>query len=302
MKTKLSPFVYKVKGKKNYLFLDFLNGQLYNISPVGDPHELESQLIELELVIETEGVVPLKFLPNIDIYKTSVILRELQLRISGECHFDCAACGEIGKCKKDSACIEKEMVDLIADQVKYITIETLSIMGGNPLLNMKMVEYIKSKITAGNYRIMCSSPKINELEKVKESLDKMGIAITDSICNIGNISEENMSVNVAEFFFNQEFNPCWGAKLAIDVNGGIKHCMWSGNTLGNVEGITVPNLIFSRQCDELWELTKDKIETCKECEYRYSCSDCRVMTEQDSGSRHSKTFSCSYCPDTGEWT
>ncbi len=35
MKTRLSPFVYKVKGQKNYILFDSLRGQIFNISPEG---------------------------------------------------------------------------------------------------------------------------------------------------------------------------------------------------------------------------------------------------------------------------
>ncbi len=299
--TKLSPFVYKVKGKKNYLLFDSLRGLIYNISPEGCPYELESQLIENELVIKTKGVIPFKFRPNIEIYKLKLVLKELQLRITGNCFFDCPECGEIGKCKKGATDISKDLLDIIANQVKYVEIQSLSIMGGNPLLKLEMVEYIKSKIIAKNYRIMCYSCKIEELKKEKEIIDKMGITFTDLICDIGNIAEENMSVNVMEFFFNQEYNPCWGSKIAIDSNGDIKACMWSGKIFGNVRETSISNLIFTHKFDEFWKITKDEIEVCKDCEFRYSCSDCRVIAEKESGSLHSKTLFCSYCPDTGEW-
>ncbi len=50
MKTKLSPFVYKVKGNKNYLLFDSLKSQIFSIVPEGNPRELEAQLLENDLV------------------------------------------------------------------------------------------------------------------------------------------------------------------------------------------------------------------------------------------------------------
>jgi hypothetical protein len=55
MKTKLSPFVYKIKGKKNYLLFDSIKKLLFNIVPEGDPKELEVELIKNDLVIKTNG-------------------------------------------------------------------------------------------------------------------------------------------------------------------------------------------------------------------------------------------------------
>jgi hypothetical protein len=46
-------------------------------------------------------------------------------------------------------------------------------------------------------------------------------------------------------------------------------------------------------------LSKDNIEGCKDCEYRYGCFDCRP----DSNGRgaYQKPWFCSYNPKTGEW-
>lgn len=46
-------------------------------------------------------------------------------------------------------------------------------------------------------------------------------------------------------------------------------------------------------------LTKDEIEGCKDCEYRYACFDCRP--DSNGKGLYQKPWNCSYNPATGEW-
>ncbi|MGE5341626.1 MAG: SPASM domain-containing protein [Candidatus Omnitrophota bacterium] len=302
MKAQLSPFVYKVKGKRNYLLFDSLREMIYSITPEGSPEELEAQLIANELVIQTNGIIPFKYKPNTENYKSSLILRELQLRITEDCQFNCPDCGKIGKGIKTNGAINKDQVEIISRQIGNLIIESLVFIGGNPFIHLDVVEYVKAKINAASYKILvCGSSESTQFEKEKEILSKMGITFSESVCHTGNIIEEGISTDGKNFFFNKELNPCWGNKLAIDSDGEIKPCMWSDIKLGNINCISIPNLILSGKFDEFWEINKDKIEICKDCEYRYLCSDCRVGAVKDSGSLYSKSIGCSYSPDMGTW-
>lgn len=51
--------------------------------------------------------------------------------------------------------------------------------------------------------------------------------------------------------------------------------------------------------DAIRNLTKDKIEDCCDCEYRYSCHDCRPNSL--SGNIYEKPWYCTYNPQTGVW-
>lgn len=301
MKTKLSPFVYKVKGKKNYLFLDSLDGELFNISPEGDPYELESQLIELGLVFETEGVIPMKFKPNIDIYNKNLILRELQIRLSENCFFDCKGCGEIGNCKKGPGKMTESVFGELINQFRNIPVQTLTIIGGNPQLEIDRLKTLLSTITADTCQIMCTSPKIKEAKNEIKELQDMEISIKNTVCDITPIHEGKMSANITEFFYNKEFNPCWGNKIAVDFNGDVKPCMWSTQELGNFTTTSITQLIVTNKVNQFWHLNKDKIETCEECEYRYSCFDCRVLLERNDQPLTGKPLNCSYNPETCKW-
>lgn len=107
-------------------------------------------------------------------------------------------------------------------------------------------------------------------------------------------------MNEKSYAFNMKFNTCWGKKIAIAANGDIKPCIFSDMVLGNLERDTVTEILAKlRPC---WELTKDKVEKCKECELRYTCFDCRVIASRHSGDLHGANPNCFYNPASGNWT
>jgi len=299
MNAKLSPFVYKIKGKKNYLFFDSLRRIFFHVIPEGDPKEMEAQLLKNDLLIKTEGVIPLKFIPNIKSYKENLILRELQIRITGRCDIGCKNCGHPGECFRENKDMTKKDLKNIIKQLKHVVIESIVIVGGNPLLRMDLIEMIKKGIISSKYKVYLKDAKRFESEAKK--LTDMGVSITDSVCEDFLIDEQVMDVDVFNFFYNQQFNPCWGNKIAIDLQGDLKPCLWSNESIGNVKRDNIKDLIFSGRFDCFWELSKDKFEFCKECEYRYLCPDCRVITLKETGSINAKTFYCPYSPGKGVW-
>jgi hypothetical protein len=50
-----------------------------------------------------------------------------------------------------------------------------------------------------------------------------------------------------------------------------------------------------------WDINKDKIHVCKDCEFRYICTDCRAYVE-DPEDILSKPLKCDYNLYTGEWS
>lgn len=65
---------------------------------------------------------------------------------------------------------------------------------------------------------------------------------------------------------------------------------------GNLKGKKSINEVMQ---NNIKIFNKDKITVCKECEYRYACSDCRPdnFSENDKD----KPWNCTYNPYTGEW-
>lgn len=91
-------------------------------------------------------------------------------------------------------------------------------------------------------------------------------------------------------------NSCLNRKLSIDHNGDIKNCPTLPSTYGNANNDTLSAAI-TPEFMKYWNLSKDQINICKVCEYRYVCTDCRAFLENDK----EKPLKCTYDPYTLKW-
>src|SRR5690606_9314413 len=106
------------------------------------------------------------------------------------------------------------------------------------------------------------------------------------------------SNNPKQAFKSMNYNSCLYKKIGIDVNGNIKNCPSLERTAGNIHDTdfaSLKNIQFDTEF-----ITKDEIEVCKDCEFRYVCSDCRAFT--DSTTRHNaRPLKCGYNPYIAKW-
>lgn len=60
---------------------------------------------------------------------------------------------------------------------------------------------------------------------------------------------------------------------------------------GNIFINNIMNIVYSNNFQKYWYIKKDDIDGCKECEYRYICTDCRVFIK-DTENIYSKPIKC----------
>jgi len=127
--------------------------------------------------------------------------------------------------------------------------------------------------------------------------------IENNITNIhcGKIHENSFSVNIDLFMESQFHNSCLNRKISIDAEGNIKNCPSMSESFGNIKDTTLAEAIEKPNFKKYWNINKDKIHVCKDCEFRYICTDCRAYTE-DPEDILSKPLKCGYNPYTGEWS
>jgi SPASM domain peptide maturase of grasp-with-spasm system len=116
----------------------------------------------------------------------------------------------------------------------------------------------------------------------------------------GQICHATFSKNISHFTEAQQFNSCLNKKISIDEVGNIKNCPSQKKGFGNIETSNLIEVLNNEDFKMLWRIKKDDIEICKDCEYRYICTDCRVFI-QDSKNLFSKPSKCSYDPYTATW-
>ncbi|MFT5823184.1 MAG: SPASM domain peptide maturase of grasp-with-spasm system [Crocinitomix sp.] len=117
----------------------------------------------------------------------------------------------------------------------------------------------------------------------------------------GNISPEYFTLHFKSFLTLKNHNGCLYGKIAVDQNGDIKNCPSMVESFGNIEDTTLAEALEVPNFKNLWDLTKDKIDVCKDCEFRYVCTDCRAYIE-DPKDILSKPLKCGYNPYTAEWS
>ncbi|MDE5437495.1 grasp-with-spasm system SPASM domain peptide maturase [Elizabethkingia meningoseptica] len=121
----------------------------------------------------------------------------------------------------------------------------------------------------------------------------------------GNVSKEYFVSNIKFFTESKAHNSCLNKKISIDKDGNIKNCPSMQQHYGSVKNTLIKNVLNHPDFKKYWNLNKDDIEVCKDCEFRYICTDCRAYTERshinESGLDISKPLKCGYNPYIGEW-
>ena len=112
-----------------------------------------------------------------------------------------------------------------------------------------------------------------------------------------------------EFYINEEMfhnayltNTCWYGKFAITETGIVIPCVFERNIiLGDFKKQSFQEILESEILKKYWFLTLNQVKTCKDCEFKYSCIDCRPLGIASSGDLFGKNPRCTYNPQTGEW-
>lgn len=95
------------------------------------------------------------------------------------------------------------------------------------------------------------------------------------------------------------WNSCLNRKISIDKQGQLRQCPAMQQTFGAAESTPWLEVIQSPEFQEVWSVTKDHIDVCQDCEFRYVCTDCRAFTQDNQPL--GKPAKCHYDPYTAQW-
>ncbi|WP_430411130.1 grasp-with-spasm system SPASM domain peptide maturase [Kordia sp.] len=203
---------------------------------------------------------------------------------------------------------------------KETTIENVSRMA-------QFIKEQKSRIASVNF-IMPSSVKFTKLELedllkqnprihsiiIYNALEnknfdpirrEMGylIYVTKNILNekhCGIINEDYFYSNIKLFTESQQFNTCLNRKISVDKQGSIKNCPSMPQSYGNIKNTKLEEALNHPNFKKFWNIKKDDIKVCQDCEFRHICTDCRAYVENPKDN-YSKPLKCGYSPYTNEW-
>jgi SPASM domain peptide maturase of grasp-with-spasm system len=116
----------------------------------------------------------------------------------------------------------------------------------------------------------------------------------------GNINYHYFIPNINTISESLNHNSCLNRKISIDADGNIKNCPSMAQSFGNIRDTTLQEALDHPEFKKYWNVTKDQIAVCKDCEFRYICTDCRAYIENPED-MYSKPLKCGYNPYTCEW-
>lgn len=124
--------------------------------------------------------------------------------------------------------------------------------------------------------------------------------VVNSAMHCGQISPYYFVSNIETFTEGQQFNSCLNRKISVDVEGNIKNCPSMEHDYGNVSQTALAAALMQKNFKKYWNINKDQIKVCKDCEFRYICTDCRAFI-QNENDLYSKPSKCLYDPYAATW-
>jgi len=159
------------------------------------------------------------------------------------------------------------------------------------------------KFAEENMKITCitiyNSPQSNIRYHKQATIIQIKENIT-SHRNCGKISKDNFTCNINLYSESLKFNTCLNCKASIDTIGEIKNCPSMKVGFGNYRQVSLLETIKKTKFQKLWTIKKDDIKVCKDCEFRYMCTDCRAYIK-DTNDIYSQPAKCTYNPYIAKW-
>ena len=141
--------------------------------------------------------------------------------------------------------------------------------------------------------------RITHSPRYKVPINHRTLKITGPEC-CGVVYESLMISNIKTYMESKEFNNCLNRKLTISKDGLVTNCSQMSQSFGHIASVKLRDVVTSPEFQAPWSITKDQVDVCRDCEYRYACIDCRAITKS-STRPNPKPKRCTYNPYTGEW-
>jgi SPASM domain peptide maturase of grasp-with-spasm system len=143
----------------------------------------------------------------------------------------------------------------------------------------------------------------NKLIKNEEFGFGLIMAVEEQILsekNCGIVHPTYFTSSIEFYTESQHYNTCLNRKASIDRYGNIKNCPSMVDNFGNINNTSLLEAINKPGFMKYWNVSKDKITQCRDCEFRHICTDCRAYVENPEDI-FSKPLKCGYNPYDNSW-
>jgi len=167
--------------------------------------------------------------------------------------------------------------------------------------------YTKTKFNK-DYNKNKIQQNFNLNENIKLKFDTMRVSgrgdlklLDDDILNEKAITLsnfKNLTFKSKDFINNLKYHNCFSKKFYITAGLDIYPCVMERRiSYGNLKEKKLRDILVAQS--DVINLTKDDIEDCRECEFKYACFDCRP--DSTSENFKAKPYYCKYNPKKGIW-
>lgn len=118
--------------------------------------------------------------------------------------------------------------------------------------------------------------------------------------NCGVTDVRHFCNNLEHITESLQHNTCLNRKVAIDLDGNVKNCPNMPLVQGNIHQSPLSAIMAKPAFTRYWNIKKEDINGCRDCEFRHICTDCRAFTEQPED-LYSKPLKCGYDPYNCIW-
>lgn len=144
--------------------------------------------------------------------------------------------------------------------------------------------------------------ELYELSSVKDIVRLTGRAnielISDSQLKRKLITKNNFAYKITKNLVEKciSGHNCFSRRLYFSSDLGVYPCVMERRIChGNIKNKHLDEIIDNR----ILSFTKDTIEGCKNCEFRYCCFDCRP--DSNGSDLYAQPWNCTYIPNEGQW-
>lgn len=191
----------------------------------------------------------------------------------------------------------EQILSLYNSSLKALSIDL--IIPFNESFNKDYISQVTTKYI-NIHRVSIYSSPIAEIIEIQGCNIIYSTTLIDSAQHCGAIATDFFSLNIKAVTEAINYNSCLNGKISIDLDGNIKNCPSMLDSFGNIEHQTLKEVLDAPSFKKYWSITKDQISICKDCEFRYVCTDCRAYVETPTDV-YSKPLKCGYSPYTTEW-
>ncbi len=159
---------------------------------------------------------------------------------------------------------------------------------------IKTIKFLKS--------LGVKNAKINNVEPVGRGCSNE-IVTADMLCQQIIAKPFFPKTNFDIFWRNTTGHNCFSEQICVGADGNIYPCLAERKiSYGNIKSISLANILSSKRAIKFRSLSKDNINVCRDCEYRYCCFDCRVRAKDFlDNDFYPKPWWCLYEPHKGKW-